>query len=291
MKRLALSLALCAAPAAAQPIDLSQVTVVGSDPSALTFPRTARLESIGIVPGRMSIRTSGTDNWPGTDGTMDRDAQGGTLWVFLNINGRWHATGAERLRRYQVNGDKPVADPSQGGLGTLIGQGWLFDGGRWGIMAGRNPKPGERIGVMVVAGSTRSDFNVPLRARTDILVVTWPDAQGKMPFDVVWREGDGGDVQPPPPPPPPDDLRLKVTALEGEVLRWRAAFQGMHDAVSGTQAALGRLQDALPSDMAARLQRVEEAVTALQARPIVARCEAALSLFGMRIPISCRLVP
>ena len=59
-------------------IDRTQVQVLGSDPSVLTFPRTARLDAFGLVPGTMAIRTSGTENWPEVDGTLSRDAQGGT---------------------------------------------------------------------------------------------------------------------------------------------------------------------------------------------------------------------
>lgn len=174
-------------------IPLSQVKVVGSDPAVLNFPRKhddrdISLNSFGIVPGTMSIRTSNTDHWPGIDGTMDRDSQAGTLWIFLKINGQWYATGAERLRKYQVNGDKPEADPNEGGLSTLVGQGWLYDENRWREMTGHNPQPGEHVGFMVAAGSTRSDNLTPVKERTNVIEVVWPGPNGAMPFNVVWNE-------------------------------------------------------------------------------------------------------
>jgi hypothetical protein len=69
-------------------------------------------------------------------------------------------------------------------------------------MAGYQPVAGESVGVMVVAGSTRSDHQTPVEARTNVLEIAWPDAQGENPARVVWREGS---TAPPVPGPTPDD--------------------------------------------------------------------------------------
>ena len=182
-------------------IDLASVSVLGSNPDCLKFARTARFESFGLVPGAMSIRTTGTAGWPAVDINSDgQPDQAGTLWVFLKIGDRWNATGAERLRPSQLNGDKPEAG-GPGEIATLVGEGWLFDVNRWGAMAHYNPKPGEHVGLMVVAGSTRSDDQTPLAARTDVIEVVWPDASGGDPLRIVWREGDAGDADSENPPP------------------------------------------------------------------------------------------
>lgn len=176
-------------------IPVASVKVIGSDPAVLKFDRSSTLETFGIVPGTMNIATSNTAHWPsvgeGVD-PNDRDGQAGTLWIFLNINGQWHATGAERLRKYQLNGNKPEADPAQGGLATLVGEGWLYDVNRWREMTGYNPQPGEHVGFMVAAGSTRSDNNTPVKQRTNIIEVVWPDARGANPMRVVWNEANAG---------------------------------------------------------------------------------------------------
>jgi hypothetical protein len=188
-------------------IDFANVIVEGGNAQVLGYPRTARLTHFGITPNDMQIRTEGTAGWPEVGEPRNgRDGQAGTLWLFLNVNGRWVAAGAERLRKYQLNGGKPVADPNQGGLGTLVGGGWLYDSGRWPTLAGHNPKPGDLVGVMVVAGSTRSDSNVIEQARTQVVVVEWPSLAGAQPMRVVWQEGDTvpeAPVEQPQPAPEP----------------------------------------------------------------------------------------
>ena len=44
-------------------IPVSQVKVVGSSATVLGFPATAQFDSFGLVPGTMTIRTSGTAHW------------------------------------------------------------------------------------------------------------------------------------------------------------------------------------------------------------------------------------
>lgn len=158
------------------PIASANFQVYGSDPACLDFPETARLLSWGLVPGTMSIATSGCERWPPVSIDDGPPSQSGTLWVLEQINGLWCATGAERLRPEQLNGDKPSGEPP-----TVIGVDWLYDPSRWGPMAGYNPRPGEVIGVMIVAGSTRSDNQTPLNARTNPLWIHWPAAQGANP--------------------------------------------------------------------------------------------------------------
>lgn len=264
-------LLLWAAPALAE-IPLNRVQVLGSNPAALSFPVTARLESFGVVPNRMTIRSTGTSAWPPVP--VGDAQQSATLWVFLNINGQWYASGAERLRPNQTNGDKPVADPSQGGLSTLIGGGWLYDAGRWGPMAGYNPKPGEHIGVMLVAGSTRSDDRTPLQARTGVVEVIWPDAAGRSPMMEVWREGDTVTPGPTPVPTPTPMPQPDLQPIYQELATLRAWIESVHTAVAGHVGLIDELGRRL---------------TTLESRPVVTRCLAAARLGFATVPISCRL--
>ena len=193
-------------------IPLEQVKIIGSAPEIMTWPATGRLTHFGVVPNRMTIQTTGTDNWPSiSPDPHDRDGQAGTLGIFLNIDGQWCLTGAERLRKYQLNGNKPVADPAQGGLSTLVGQGWLFDAARWPMMAGHNPQPGEHVGFVVFAGSVRSDHTVTVRERTQVIETVWPPASGADPFEIVWEEGE---PLPRPPLSPKEDLKAILEAIE-----------------------------------------------------------------------------
>lgn len=153
-------------------IAFDDVIVVGSDRDVFGYPEAAVLGVFNLRDGEMEIQTSGTDAWPTVRVGADdvHPAQAATLWIFLRIAGQWYATGAERLRPEQLHGGKPEGDAR-----TLVGSDWLYDPNRWGPMAGYNPAPGEWVGVMVVAGSTRSDHQVPVQARTNVLMYRWPD--------------------------------------------------------------------------------------------------------------------
>jgi len=219
-------------------ITLDTVRVFESDAAVLQFPVTARLTSFGLRPGAMSIRSSGTEHWPMVPVSAGEEpAQSATLWVFLRIDGQWCATGAERLRPTQTNGDKP-----EGEVSTLVGSDWLYDPNRWRQMAGYNPKPGERVGVMVVAGSTRSDNNTPVRERSNLLLIEWPDARGANPCRVVWDE-----MAPTAPPgTSPTSVDVPAAGSDGSV-------------------AAGTVASSLPAlDVAARLEALERAVKALE---------------------------
>jgi hypothetical protein len=113
-------------------------------------------------------------------------AQAATLWVFLQIGGRWHATGAERLRPGQIAGDDK---PEDANVNNFIGVSWLFDANRWGPMAGFVPQLGEHVGMMVVAGSTRSDDTTPVEERTKVIEFAWPGPGGAANIQPVWVEG------------------------------------------------------------------------------------------------------
>lgn len=191
----AAALAFCASSASAQsfsPPDVHAFQVVGADRGVLNFPVTARLTTFRVEPGAMTIHTTGAESWPAVDIDGSGPSQAATLWVAERIAGVWYATGAERLRPGQINGPKPEAE-GPGALATLIGSDWLYDSSRWRPMAGYNPAFGEPVCVMVAAGSTRSDNQTPVQARTQWLCLSWPNGT------TLWQEGDA--VQPPSDPP------------------------------------------------------------------------------------------
>lgn len=224
-------------------IDLKSVHVVASNSACLSFPVTANLTHFGITPGDMQIRTSNTDSWPEVaEPRNGRDGQAGTLWGFKQVNGVWYAAGIERLRKYQLNGSKPVAEPRYGGLGTLFGDGWC-EKADFGPLSHNNPKPGEPVGFCVVAGDSRLGFNCPYQARTEIIVVEWPGEAGGQPLKVLWREGEAipqpatepaptpaqNPVTPLPPmvsqpPQPASDPELKKAL--GDVIQWLKTIDG-----------------------------------------------------------------
>lgn len=206
MVRVVLTLTLMLLALSARAQSLTDPRVVAADPNILAFPASARIESFGIVPGRMAIQTSGADGWVPVNLDGAGTLQIATLWVGLRIGGQWYVTAAERLRPNQINGTKPVATESVTDgrvilpVDALIGYGWLA-ASRWTPMWKYVPAPGEPVAFMVAAGSTRLDSKTPTRARTGWIVVEWPGTSGADPMRILWREGDG--VAPPDVPRPP----------------------------------------------------------------------------------------
>jgi hypothetical protein len=160
--------------------DFGAVTIVGS-PDVRGWPITSHITSLGFSPGTIHLDHSRRGTWPPVVIAPDGTTQESTLWVFFNINGRWYGTGAERWRPFQT--DKALTKPSD------IGPGWLYDPSRWGPMANYVPRPGELVGFMVAAGSTRSDANVAVAERSAVILVPFPaDGQRVNYPPFAWEE-------------------------------------------------------------------------------------------------------
>ncbi|MEI8258819.1 MAG: hypothetical protein WCJ30_24375 [Deltaproteobacteria bacterium] len=144
---------------------LADVTIVSS-PDVRPFVVTSDLTSLTFAPGTIHVDHTLRGTWPPVVIDPDGTTQEATIWVFFHIAGTWYATGGERLRPTQP--DKELSNPS------AIGPGWLYDPGRWGIMTGYVPSPGDLVGFMVVAGSTRSDNHVIVQERTGVVLVPFP---------------------------------------------------------------------------------------------------------------------
>lgn len=166
-------------------IDLSAVQVHASQAACLQFPVTATLNSFSLVPGTMTLRSTGTEGWPDVD--IGGATQRATLWVFVKIGGQWHAAGLERLRPDQVNGTKPEAHVGPRDIETIIGRGWAGKP-EFGAMHGFNPRSGDPVGIMIVSGSTRLDHRPTVSQRSNILVVAWPSVAGADPCQMLWDE-------------------------------------------------------------------------------------------------------
>ncbi len=154
-----------AAPPDQPPFDLNAVTIEGS-PDVRGWPITSDLTDIEFHPGVFHIDHSLRGQWPPVVIDPDGTEQEATVWVFFAIDGVWYGTGGERLR--------PGQNEKQLDHASDIGPGWLYDANRWGPMTGYIPRPGELVGFMVAAGSTRSDDNVAVQERTNIVLIPFP---------------------------------------------------------------------------------------------------------------------
>ncbi len=142
---------------------LGNVQIVGGSPDVRSWAVTSRITSLRFSPGNIHLEHTKTGQWPGVD--IGGALQEMTLWVFFNIGGQWYATGGERWRPAQT--DKALSAPS------AIGPGWFYNN-NWAPMTGYVPRPGEQVGFMVVAGSTRVDSNAPVKERSNILMIPFP---------------------------------------------------------------------------------------------------------------------
>lgn len=160
--------------------DLGAVTILGS-PDVRSYAVTSTITSLEFRPDNFHIDHTKRGQWPPVVIAPDGTTQEATVWVFFKIDGAWYGTGGERLRPNQT--DKQLGNPSD------IGPGWLYDPNRWGVMTNYVPAPGEVVGFMVVAGSTRSDSNVIVMERTGVVLIPFPP-DGQMtafpPF--LWME-------------------------------------------------------------------------------------------------------
>lgn len=267
-------------------IDLASIRVLNATGNPFRLPVTASLDRIGLVPGTMTIASTGTQGWPAVDIDGNGPSQAATLWVLLPFGGAWYAGPAERLRPGQLNGTKPEAQPQYGGLETLIGDGWF--GKHDSPLRGYRLTTGQPVGFCLVPGNTRFGDTVPVAGRSDVLVCRWPDALGANPLQEVWREGQADAppvplppvvVQPPTPVPPLpqsdgtlqlqlDNLRELVRRMEGDLRQVEARAESQ---ARQTADQIGTLSD--------RLTVLDSRVTdqAAQIAALGARLDSALA--------------
>jgi hypothetical protein len=205
-------------------IDLSTVQYHNS-PNVSGWPITSELTALSLRPGNMHLEFTTQGQWPPVP--LGDAFQEATFWVFLNVDGTWHGTGAERLRPNQKN------KPEDQKVSNYIAESWLYDPHRWGPMARYVPRVGELVGVMVAAGDQRGADNANVRERTAVMLVKWPDDAGAdfPPF---------ASLQPPPPAPdaPPADAPPPVTAAPAPGAENSAAVLAKLDAIHAVMQEL-----------------------------------------------------
>jgi hypothetical protein len=153
-------------------IDLHQMTVLNSPADVADWPATATLTLLDLRANGAHVehtKQNGPGSWPditppGWSGPLQY-----TLWIVLNINGQWHASGCiEYWRGLYENG----------GAVSQYAQNWYYDPGRWGPMAGHQPAAGEQVGFLVTAGDARNNGPTILKERSNVVVVPFPSASG-----------------------------------------------------------------------------------------------------------------
>lgn len=269
-------------------IDLHTITVHGSPRDIADWPITVHVTRVtmdprgGLVltfdqalPERWKFRPDPV-NAPGDNWQF-------TVWIVALVDGVPHGAGFVQMWQGRTMGDRSLP-PILGGY-----RDWWGDGRRlWGALSDYVPAAGDVVGLLVSAGNGRLVDGVSsVRERSNL--ITFP-----LPI------GDAGDFHftastPPTPPAPPGPT---IPPADTEALEALAARVAAIEARAGQlAAALGQLEArvdaAIAGQAAADLRTAElvDRVRALEARPTVAGCRAALNIGAARIPVACQVTP
>jgi hypothetical protein len=174
-------------------IPLKEVQILNQT-NVLDFPATSEITELGFRRGGLHLRHSKEDVWPPVG--FETTTQQATLWILANINNAWVGAGMERIRPGQK--DKPEGDNPTDFIANWV------EGRPFGPFNNHVFKPGESIGVMVVAGNSRLAGEFSVRERTKVVEVQVPPATGQDWPPFLWVEGQVAPAPPPTPQPKPD---------------------------------------------------------------------------------------
>lgn len=242
MKRLLFVFVLLASPAWAQTdqIDVSRAGVYNSPPDLMRYPITAALTSIQFTAVGFPVRFSrmeGPARWPdvrtpGWDGDLQY-----TLGMCLEADG-WACSAVVQFWHGRQDADpKATAAPGD------VAKEWFYSE-RWGPLFGRNPVPGEVVGIFVCRGDCRANTPVD-HERSNVVRVVWgqsasfPEGPGPAP--------PGPSPQPPAPPVPSPTPTLDLSTVI-ERLDLLAHQVAEHDSQSYAQAERIRADDVARSE-------------------------------------------
>ena len=151
-------------------IDLRGAIIENSPSDVGYWPATLTLLDLGQGGVHVEFtKRDGPGSWPDVPFGAPGDSLEYTLWIVLNINGRWYASGCiEYWRGLDRNGGAP----------SQYAQNWYYDPSRWGPMAGHQPAAGEQVGFLVTAGDARNNGNTIVKERSNVVMVPFPGAGG-----------------------------------------------------------------------------------------------------------------
>jgi len=164
------------APSSNDAINLGQAAIRNSPSDIASWPATARITRLDLGPGGVRIdftKRDGPGSWPDVAFLTPGENLQYTLWIVLNINGQWYASGCIQFWRGL---DRNGGPPSQ------YAQNWYYDPSRWAPMTGHQPQPGEQVGFFVSAGDARNNGRSILHERSNVVVVPFPAGSGVFGF-------------------------------------------------------------------------------------------------------------
>jgi hypothetical protein len=154
-------------PVANDAFSLVGASVYASPAGVASWPATTTISSISFRPDGVAVEFSkknGAGRWPdvtppGWDGGIQY-----TLWIAMNIGGRWHTCGTIEYWFGLAASGGDVTRNNQ------IAANWTY---QCGPMA-RQPAPGEQVGFFVTAGDQRLKDVAATHERSNTIIVAFP---------------------------------------------------------------------------------------------------------------------
>jgi len=137
-------------------------------PDFRSWPETTKLESVKFGLDDMYFVFDAQDRWPNVSFGIQY-----SIGLAVKINGQWYANAPIELWKGKPGGGGQVQDQNVDGSGLgQVAKNWWYDS-RWGKLNGYQPKPGEEVGVFVVAGDARNNV-CDVQERSNIALVKFP---------------------------------------------------------------------------------------------------------------------
>ncbi len=158
-------------------LDLHSAVITGGSPSDVpNWPITTQITGLDFGGNGLRIdfsKKDGPGRWPdvvppGWDGPIQY-----TVWMVVNIGGRWYTSGGVE---YWYGLDRSGGPPSQ------YAYNWYYNPQVWGPLANHQPANGEQVGFFVTAGDQRVKDAHVVAERSNVVVLPFPSGGGYVPF-------------------------------------------------------------------------------------------------------------
>ncbi|HZR24137.1 MAG TPA: hypothetical protein VFA59_11145 [Vicinamibacterales bacterium] len=157
-------------------LDLHSAVITGGSPADVaSWPITTQITAMDFQNGVQVTfsKKDGAGRWPdvvppGWDGPLQY-----TLWMVVNIGGRWYTSGGvEYWYGLQYSG----------GPANEFAYNWYYEPLVWGPLANHQPANGEQVGFFVTSGDQRVKDASRIHERSNVVVMPFPSGGGYFPF-------------------------------------------------------------------------------------------------------------
>lgn len=158
-------------------LDLHSAVITGGSPQDVAnWPITTQITGLDFGGNGLRIdfsKKDGPDRWPdvvppGWDGPIQY-----TVWMVVNVGGRWYTSGGVE---YWYGLDR------SGGPPASYAYNWYYNPQVWGPLANQQPGNGQQTGFFVTAGDQRVKDAHIVAERSNVVVLPFPSGGGYFTF-------------------------------------------------------------------------------------------------------------